>query len=31
MGKPARDELVKRIKTLEKQIADGSAGAARPW
>ncbi|MGD9080453.1 MAG: PAS domain S-box protein, partial [Desulfobacterales bacterium] len=25
MGKPARDELVKRIKNLEKQIAAGSA------
>jgi PAS domain S-box-containing protein len=28
MGKPARDELVKRIKTLEKQIAAGSAGGS---
>jgi PAS domain S-box-containing protein len=26
MRQPARDELVKRIKTLEKQIAAGSAG-----
>jgi PAS domain S-box-containing protein len=26
MGKPAHDELVKRIKTPEKQIAAGSAG-----
>ena len=28
MGKPTRDELVKRIKTLEKQIAAGSASAS---
>ena len=28
MGKPAHDELVKRIKTLEKQIAAGSAGVS---
>ena len=28
MGKPARDELVKRIKTLENQIAAESAGAS---
>jgi PAS domain S-box-containing protein len=28
MGKPARDELVKRIKTLEKQIAADSANAS---
>jgi PAS domain S-box-containing protein len=28
MGKPARDELVKRIKTLEKQTAAGSAGTS---
>jgi PAS domain S-box-containing protein len=28
MGKPARDELIKRIKTLEKQIAAGSAGGS---
>ena len=28
MGKPARDELLRRIKTLEKQIAAGSAGAS---
>ena len=28
MGKPARDELVKRIKTMEKQIAAASAGAS---
>jgi hypothetical protein len=27
MGKPTRDELVSRIKTLEEQIAAGSAGA----
>jgi PAS domain S-box-containing protein len=27
MGKPARDELVKRIKTLEKHITAASAGA----
>ena len=28
MGKPTRDELLKRIKKLEKQIAVKSAGAA---
>jgi PAS domain S-box-containing protein len=28
MGKPARDELAKRIKILEKQIAAGSASAS---
>ena len=28
MAKPTRDELLKRIKKLEKQIAAGSAGAA---
>ena len=27
MGKPARDELVKRIKTPEKHITAASAGA----
>ena len=27
MGKPTRDELVKRIKTLEKQIAAAPASA----
>ncbi|MGW8301890.1 MAG: hybrid sensor histidine kinase/response regulator [Desulfobacterales bacterium] len=27
MGKPTRDDLVKRIKKLEKQITSGSAGA----
>ncbi len=28
MGKPTRDELVKRVKTLEKQIAAGSTGVS---
>ena len=28
MGKPTRDELLKRIKTLEEQIAAGSAGTS---
>ena len=31
MGKPARDELVKRIRALENQIAAASANADRSY